>query len=114
MQFHPAIGRHPFALADNANNGYILPFGSIELVECQSDRCRLWRHHHLSQIFFAQFLLQRLYVGCRQKSSSDQKKIGRTANKNCDRNRREIKETNSVAGPLTKELAHNDITASAD
>jgi hypothetical protein len=28
--FHPAIRGHPFALADDASNGYILPFGLCE------------------------------------------------------------------------------------
>ena len=33
MQFHPPVGRHPFALADDTDNGYILALGPIELVE---------------------------------------------------------------------------------
>ena len=33
MQFHPPVGRHPFTLADDADNGDILPLCPVELVE---------------------------------------------------------------------------------
>src|ERR1700680_4715532 len=33
MQFQPPVGRHPFTLADDADNGYILPLSPVELIE---------------------------------------------------------------------------------
>src|ERR1700686_459367 len=33
MQFQPPVGRHPFTLADDADNGYILPLSPVEFVE---------------------------------------------------------------------------------
>src|SRR5262249_55160597 len=113
MQLHPAVRRHSFSLADDADDGDILALGPVELVKRQSDSCRLWRDHHLGEIFLTKFLLQGLHLGFRQKPSSDHKEISSTTHENRGGNWGEIEETNSLAGSLAEEFAYNDITARA-
>ena len=72
------------------------------------------RNHHLGQVLLAEFLLQRLHFGFRQKPPPDQKKIGRTANENGGGNRREIKEANALTRSLAEKVAHDDVAAGAD